>query len=331
MRSRHALIAVAMLLPLTGCNLLRGNIFGSKNKDVAINEEKPTKEKLVAYLNNEANRLNSLQVTNLGIEAKMGFGAVRSIGLGGYMCAKKPRNFRLEGHLSGMPTDIVDIGSNDREFWFWVGGAARDSESPYLYHCSHTDLPRAQLPLPIHPDWIMEALGMAPVSDGPGTRMEFRGDGRYIELIEATRSPAGQPMQKVTVFNARTVSGTQPQVVARKLVDARGKVICVAEIHEMQTDPHSDPNNPIKVPYKMSLIYPSERRMEQIQLNLVLDTIAVNKPMDEELARHWFTRPVKPGVIALDLGRQNPNSSLRLAPGSPTGGNSPIFRGARLK
>jgi len=323
MRSRIVPVCVALLLsPLAGCNWFHDNIL-SKNKSVASNDEKPTKEKLISYLNRNAEQLDSIQVNNLGIEAKMGLGVARSIALSGTMQAKKPRNFRLEGYLPGAKSDLVDLGSNEREFWFWVGADARASEAPYLYHCSHTDLPKAQLPLPIHPDWIMEALGMATVVPSPNIRLEFARDGKTMELIEPTRSPQNQPMYKVTVFNARNVTGTEPQVLARKLVDARGKTICIAEIKAMQLDPHSK----ILVPHKIDLVYPSDRKMDEIALSLVLDTIAVNQPVDPAMAQVWFNRPNKPGIVALDLGRQGGNSSLR-APGGPSLG-SPIIRGLR--
>ena len=56
-----------------------------------------------------------------------------------------------------------------------------------------------------------------------------------LHILETTpeQHPMGQAMYKVTVFNARTVGGTEPQILARKLVDTRGKLVCLAEIKEM--------------------------------------------------------------------------------------------------
>src|SRR5262249_19016269 len=159
MRTRIALTCCGLLLVLSGCNWFNDNILHpNSKKPVAYNDQRPTKDALVAYVNNESAKLNSLQVNTLGIEASMGYGVARSIPLSGTLQAQKPGNFRLEGYVPGMRTDMVDLGSNDREFWFWVGDAGRSKDTPYLYHCSHTDLPKAQLPIPVHPDWIMEAL-----------------------------------------------------------------------------------------------------------------------------------------------------------------------------
>jgi hypothetical protein len=247
------------------------------------------------------------------MEASLGMG-LRSIGLNGTLQAQKPKNFRLEGYIPGARSDVVDVGSNDREFWFWIGDGGRGSETPALYHCSHTDLPKAQLPLPIYPEWIMEALGMGTVDPSADLRIDYARDGKTFELVEATRSPQGKRVYKVTTFNARTVSGTEPQVRARKLLDQNMKLIAQAEIEEMQQLP-----NGITVPRRMTLIYPAERKLDQITLKLVLDTVAVNMPIDPAMASIWFTRPQKPGVLALDLARlPQANASFRNPPPGPT-------------
>ena len=73
--------------------------------------------------------------------------------------------------------------------------------------------------------------------------------------------------------------------LARKLVDTRGKLVCLAEIKEMQQDVHN-PN--IKVPRMIKLTYPAERELDKIQLTLVMDTVAVNTPVDRAMASVWF-------------------------------------------
>jgi hypothetical protein len=165
----------------------------------------------------------------------------------------------------------------------------------------------------------MEALGMATITPSPSFRVNMPRNGNTIELVEDTRSPQGQRMQKVTVFNSRTVAGTEPQVISRRLIDHQGKVICEAVVKEMQQDPHTK----LVVPHRMDLIYPADRTMDKITLSLVLDTIAVNVPIDPSMA--WFTRPNKPGVQPFDLGRQVAASpSYRGAPGGviPSGGTA---------
>jgi hypothetical protein len=318
MRKSILIASAGLLLLSSGCNWFHTNVL-NKSKAPAqqqASDQKPTPEALIAYLNGDgpnAVKVNSLQVSDLAIEAKMGLGLARSIALRGTMLAQGPRNFRMEGNLVG--TEVVDLGSNDQEFWFWVA----QNNPPHLFYCSHADLPRARLPLPIHPDWIMEALGMARVTPSANFRVNAPRGGNTIELIEDSTSPQGQRTQKVTVFNSRTVAGAEPQVISRKVIDQQGKVICEAIIKEMQQDPRTR----AMVPKRMDLIYPSDSKMDKITLSLVLDGIAVNLPVDQSMA--WFTRPNKPGVQAYDLGRvANSNPSNRSAPGgvAPSGGSA---------
>ena len=320
-RRQFLSLGAAACLPLAGCSWFQNNILKKDQQPVA--KDRPTKESLISYLNTESNQIQSLQVSSLAMEAKMGLGVARSVELRGTLQAQKPLNFRLKGSIPVSNTEMVDLGSNDREFWFWIG----QGDQP-LYHCSHTDLPKAQLPVPIHPDWIMEALGMATITSNQNIRLDIPRGGNTIELIEQTRSPQGQPMTKVTVFNRNSVpaAGPQPQVLARKLIDANGRLVCMAEIKEMQQTPSG-----VVIPHRLDLIYPGERNMDKITLSLVLDTAAVNAPFDPALA--WFERPNKPGVLAQDLGQSGGrgNGSFRNqnSPGSNAGLGGPIIRGLR--
>lgn len=317
MRNTILVASVGLLLLSTGCNWFNTNVLNKSKQpppQTAL-DEKPTPEKLIAYMNQNAGQVQSLQVTNLAIEAKMGLGVARSIELRGTMMAQAPCNFRMEGYIPGARTEVVDLGSNDREFWFWVA----ENKPPYLFYCSHTDLPRAHLPLPIYPEWIMEALGMATVAPSPNFRVNLPRDRNTIELIEDTTSPQGQRIQKVTVFNRNNVTGTAPQIISRKLVDHQGKIICEAVVKEMQQDSRTK----AVVPHVLDLIYPGDRTMDKITLSLVLDTIAVNLPVDQSMS--WFTRPNKPGVQSYDLGRvANTNPLNRNSPGgvAPSGSSA---------
>ena len=179
MRRNTIALGLCLTLLSAGCDWMNRNLL-KKNEPVSQLGEKPTAEKLVSYLNRSAAQMETLQVADLAIEAKMGLGVARSIELKGTMQAQKPRFFRMEGYAPGAKTEVVDLGSNDREFWFWVA----ENKPPYLFFCSHTDLPRAQLPLPIHPDWIMEALGMATITPSSRVRVELPRNSDTIELIE---------------------------------------------------------------------------------------------------------------------------------------------------
>src|SRR5262249_34013505 len=160
-----------------------------------VPSEKPSAPQLISYLNKNAEKIHTLQVRDLDIDVsrKRGLG-LASFGVDGALVCQQPRNFRLEAYTPGARSLEADIGSNTREFWFYV----KQNDPPYLYHCSHKDVERAQLPFPFHPDWIVEALGMAVIPSPENFEVRMDPRGNTIELVERTRSPQGQAVYKVT-------------------------------------------------------------------------------------------------------------------------------------
>ena len=67
---------------------------------------------------------------------------------------QRPRCFRLRADGIGPE---VDLGSNDQLFWFWI----KRSQPPAIYFCRHDQFAtsRARQMIPIHPNWLIEALG----------------------------------------------------------------------------------------------------------------------------------------------------------------------------
>ncbi len=54
----------------------------------------------------------------------------------------------------------ANIGSNDEEFWFWV----QSNEDRSIYWCNYDDLESSALAITYQPDWIIEALGLKPIT-----------------------------------------------------------------------------------------------------------------------------------------------------------------------
>lgn len=318
MRTRIVFAGMIPLLLLTGCQWFKDKFTNTGNhSNTYTSRQKPRPEELIAYLNQNAQAVDSIVVQQLDVDARRG---VIPVGLSGWMAAQKPRNFRMGAKLPGSGGPAADIGSNDREFWFWMSQA----QPPHLYYCSHDEVQHAQLPFPFQPDWILEALGMATIPPGGDFRVEMKSRGA-IELIENTRSPQGQPVRKVTVFNSQTVDGSEPQVVARRLVDERGRDIAIARITEMQRDPRSG----VTIPKRIAFEYPAER----LTLTLTLDQAMVNQPIDATTAQNWFTRPSLDGVRSHDLATSRRQNSAYPAgthrPASSTSGGIGLLRGLR--
>jgi len=239
---------------------------------------------ILAALNDNADRIQSIQCTHADLDCRQG---LQSFGLDAKLVCAKPKNFRMNAFFGG--SQMVDMGSNDQEFWFWISKA----DPPYLYHCSYDDFNagRARLQLPFQPGWVMEALGMARY-DPNACRVVDRG--RVVQIVQQARGPDGQPVSKVTVVNRNAAN--QVQVVGHQLVDAHGKMICEAKVTMLQKDPTGDG----VLPRAVTLSWPAER----VTLKLRLDGARVNQTLGQEQMITLFTRPALGNAVqTYDLAR----------------------------
>jgi hypothetical protein len=263
----------------------------------------PTTQEIVAYLNKSTAKVTSLESRDVAMDITADG---RTVGVPGTLFCEKPRNFRLRAKKPVVGSEAADFGSNDREFWYWI----YNDNPPDLYHCSYADLARGnvRLPFPLHPDWMLEALGIAaPAPLGSPEQEQARGrtlevrqskDKKYIQLYERTTSIQGQPVTKVTMLNNFTAQGTTPQVVGHYLYDTRTEtLICQATVTKVQYDAASGAT----VPQRIEIYWPAMK----LTLAMTLGEVAVNDP---KLASNpkLFTRPHKQDVREVDLARGAP-------------------------
>jgi hypothetical protein len=255
MRSIFCASSLAILLAALGCNHLVPH-QRDKGGDAIVNDKPgatPTVENLVAYLNANARLVppgQALNCTNVTIDITADG---RNVGITAMMQCQAPRNFMLSGVAIGNP--VVEIGSNDKEFWFW----SSQINPPYLYHCSYDNLARGvKVPFPFQPDMALNALGLTAYDATKQYSMQItenRGR-KFIELTERTLSPENKPIQKVTVFNYNQVTKpSEPQVVAHILKDDKGNVICSANVRSVQ---RVGDNGPI-IPQMVDFNWPEQK------------------------------------------------------------------------
>jgi hypothetical protein len=279
-------LGTGLLLAAVGCSGL-----GHKNTRVdqgggrtAIVQ--PTAASMVSYLNDNARRMQGLTITDVTMEARAdGQSGV----VDGRLDCARPRNFRLRAKAAGQP--MVDLGSNDQEFWYWISKA----NPPYVFHCGYEDLARGNvtIPFPFQPEVILAALGMAEYD--PNKQYEVRTGQRTYELIETVQGLNGQPIQKVTIFNRGPVSAEAPQVLGLQLRDARGQTVCTATISQVQRDPATG----AVVPRRVRIEWPSEK----MELKMKLEGIRV-APIDAGLAQSLFNRQTLSNLPSYDLARR---------------------------
>src|SRR5262249_54514000 len=146
-------------------------------------------------------------------------------------------------------------------FWYWISKA----DPPYVYHCSYRELStgKVHVPFPFHPDMVVAALGMASYDEKAKYELKAPPRTNYLELIQQTTSPQGQPVQRITVFHRYQQKAPQPQVMAHVLKDMKGKLICQATIQSVQVDRVTKATLPTRVTIewpeqklKMTMIMP---------------------------------------------------------------------------
>jgi hypothetical protein len=239
----------------------------------------------VRYLNDNGDRLQSLECGDLWIDAQDNG---QKVSLPGVMTCARPRNFRLQATLLGNPA--VDMGSNNNEFWYWISRA----DPPYLVHCSYADLARGDvsLPFPFQPEWALEALGMAHYE--PNGNYQLKPNAKTVELIEQTTSSQGQPVRKVTVFDRASLASGRPQVRAHLLQDAKGQLICAAQITQYQADRTTG----AVFPHLITLSWPAQG----LAMTMKLDSVRVNA-LDQNRSLALFSRPQMSHIQTVDLAR----------------------------
>jgi hypothetical protein len=179
----------------------------------------------------------------------------------------------------------VDLGSNDQEFWYWIKKGA-----PYQFYCSYQAMEQGKvqkMPFPFQPDWVLEAMGLGKY--GPAERYQLSYDDNTLRLIEKTRSPQGQPVKKVIVFNRNKAVGNQPQITDFLLLDdATNKEICACHISERVIIPNRG-----EIPRKFELRWPEQK----LKLGIRLDGVSSTTQFPPQV----FVRTPPKGVESVNL------------------------------
>lgn len=286
MRSIILGASLAVLLFALGCNhLIPHNRPGEGIEAQNATKQPPalpTADNLVEYLNRNAACLKPDQALTTGfVNIIVDAENKGRIGIDCKMICQAPRNLMLSGVLFGNPA--VDIGSNNKEFWFW----SKEINPPYLYHCSYDDLAQGvQIPFPFQPEMAVTALGLAQYDRTKKYDLQVirdkKGWPQTIELTEHTVSPEKKPIKKVTVFNGKQSFVPQPQVIKHILKDEKDNIVCVATIRTAQQV--GGDGGPI-IPQIIDFSWPDQK----LKMTMRIDNPRI-VAMPPEKAANTFTR-----------------------------------------
>jgi hypothetical protein len=295
---------LGLLALSSGCGPFTNNRGGTVTDVSPRWNGKPTPDQLVAVLNQNAQKVTSLEAKKVFMTARQNNEHVG--GLEGFLaCQKGARpdikpNFRLQADALG--NSEVDVGSNSQEFWFWI----KRSPQPYVYFCSYSDFEkvaaRGRLPFPFQPEWVVEALGMAEYD--ARQKYEVNESKDTYDLVQRTRSPRGTDVVKVVAFRKAPRAGTSPvaaHILYETTNDAKHpyREVCAAIIEDSQAVPIGGGKTAV-MPSKVRLRCPQENNME---LTIELGQVQVNVPFDQERSGYLFTRQALRNYKSYDLAR----------------------------
>jgi hypothetical protein len=250
-----------------------------------------TREQIVAAVNQNSSRVQSLTVTNASITIPDVMGLPI---LNGNIAAERPGRFRLTAGTA-VTGQEMDMGSNDELFWLWV----RRNQPPAVYFCRHSQFASSNIRqmMPIEPSWLLAALGMvdvdpATVFDGPSPSV--RGAGT-VELRAWLPSANGN-LQRVLLIDA-----TRAWVLEQHVYDQSGSTLlasAVAESHRYY------PVEQVSLPERLSLRLPTAN----IAMKINLGTVQINQ-LQGDRAQLW-TLPNIDGYPQYDLGGAAPGTPL---------------------
>jgi len=278
------LLGVALLLAASGATCQRSvlvNPFAAPGPSAPdVLADGATREQIVAAVNQNSARIQSLSVTGASITIP---DTMELPLLSGNIAAERPGRFRLTAGTSF--GQEVDIGSNDELFWIWI----RRNQPPAVYICRHDQFANSNIRqiMPIEPAWLLAAMGIveldpASIFDGPLPR----GDGT-VELRSWLPSASGQ-LQRVTVIDARRASVGEQHVYDQAGTNLLASA--VAESHRYY------PVEQVSLPDRLSIRLPASG----LAFKITLGAMQINQLAGDR--RQLWAVPTFEGYPQHDLG-----------------------------
>lgn len=235
----------------------------------------PQLEEVVDHLNRNVNKLHGWRASSIKIRAN------NLPGLSGSLVVEENQHLRM--FVNSPMGHEVDMGSNDDVFWVW----AKRMEPQYVF-CRHEqiDVARQSLGVPFEPQWLMQALGVAPL-ETQGLEMQVDPVSRQARLIQPMVSAHGQTLQKVMMVDL--ANGV---ITEHSIFDARGQKMAQALMSDFRVDKQSG----AVLPHRVRLEWPQS----QMILVMNLGQIDVNP---KGIPSQTWDMPSMRGVQVVDLGK----------------------------
>lgn len=232
----------------------------------------------------------------------------------GWLALERPRNFKLELTAVAGMSDVANIGSNPKEFWFWV----KDSPEKAVYYCNYEDLDRSPLAASLQPDWITEAFGLRVISEdeAAGITVKPGGEPGTVVLSQTEKSPRGDSLIKEMVLSESTHRVIEHRVLTgdRKSVLARARISDYRDYPlPARADDGADPPSKVYLPRNVRLEWAAEKLVLDVALT---NGVQINPKFTDQDRADLFVEPKFKGYARRNLAESTGYANQRNSPTS---------------
>ncbi|HEV3168474.1 MAG TPA: hypothetical protein VGZ22_30995 [Isosphaeraceae bacterium] len=335
MVARRAWLAVLALLASAGCRAAGVGSLAPRQDPIAA-QAPLAADRVIAQINSNARKVESLKA-NPSITV---YYDRHRYAVDGKLALERPRNFKLDIR-STVHGKEADIGSNDRQFWFWTRQNSPKARKEY-YVGRYEDAHSVQLAA-FQPDWIIESFGLREIPADEATSMKVErkrvpNSTRDIYLLtNHQRTREAQSITKVT-----TVDASSGLILKQELYEgdrtsdprallARAEVVG-GKFHPYKVEPDADGQAGAQVvlPALVRLDWPREGmrldvELREPELNPTLRAELFDEPTDLQKMGYQRvdlgTDPGLAGPATIRESRPAPPSGVRLDEPEPIGRN----------
>jgi hypothetical protein len=317
-------LMAATLVTLSGCRTAGVNDLA--RQDRIIPRPKQDVAELLSEHNANAERVKSLEAKPTVMSDRRIKGA-----LSGRLALEGRRNFKLQLYNT-FTGDYADIGSNDREFWFWV----KDAPEKAVFFCNYDESGASPLAASLQPDWIVEALGLHVVNEEEiaATEVTKGQEAGTLLLTRRQKTPQGETFVKKTILSEST-----HKILEHRVYESDGKkLLARAALSEYQDfglgKAGDDGVEKAYLPKRIRL----EWIQEKLALQVVMKDVKVNTEFNPTRRQALFIEPE--GFARVNLAERTaagsaptsvretmpapPPSRVRLDGPKPLGARTPL-------
>ncbi len=295
---RRLCLLMAMALGSIGCRAAGTGSLSLNSRPAPIQEPLVDLDQFVIEHNRNAALIQSLEASPA---IKVAMPRRPQFPLEGRMALDRPRNFRLE--LFSHKDSKADIGSNAEEFWFWVS----NSEDRSIYWCNYADLESSPLAVTYQPDWIVEALGLRPISAEEKAGIKQR-KGPETGTTTLVFAPTRNRSESYTRW--MTVSNRDRRIKILQIYTATSPPVLIAQATPSDYKPFASQSEETATATTKGLCYLPEKlvldwkRDQVMKMEVVLLDVHLNQ-FDPSRKEALFTEPEIEGYKRRNLAELN--------------------------